>query len=740
MAFDDLIREYGTSYDALRLSIGDALEQLWLEIGGPEAQRAAAFAEAAVELVNAATVETAELTAAYVDLSVGAVTGRPPGPSPLDLADYLVDQLRGGVSGTDVYRRPAVTARRVLAEGRGWDEAMQVAGSRVSAMGAADVGLAHRQAAVDAMGAHREVAGYRRVLTGVSCTLCMVASTQRYLTGALMPIHTRCDCRVAPIIGDVDPGRVINRELYRELKASGAMSRITKGRKATAGTDAARRGQAQARRQAALDRREQLRLELAGEPDVGRQGRLELRIDTQNDIISAADGELDRLGSGPVRRTTRVDGPLAPFDDPTGVGRMANGPTGNPWAQVAADGYPTAWRRPSVVEHGEMGPVLTDARHAATVAKGDGLVARDPVPTTDGPVVPVEAPAKPAPVGRYSEGSPEVLRLAARKNLSPTTAAEQLNRKAAARASEQAAQRAAARSLTVDSPEVIAVAERFGVSADEVMIGRVRVREARRLIADEAARVQSSTFAQLDQVDAAKMTRPPRVRAGGEYDWLEKIDKAERARLARVWFTNAPEYAPDLLAEALDARVGGDWSTDDAAEWWLERTRTIEAAGALRRGKLPSSRAYSGQIDPDLLLPEFAGSGYSVTKVLGPELEAAAHVAQVDRVMLAAEAEQYLGAAALDPQHGPPAWRMSWQTWEAEVRTLEHAAREGIPAEFDIDGVTVVLDPVTVQARLDELVPAWLDEPGTSFEELYARVLATARRGQEVPDYARIPW
>jgi hypothetical protein len=41
---------------------------------------------------------------------------------------------------------------------------------------------------------------YRRVLTGAeNCGLCVVASTQRYRKGDLMPIHPNCDCIVEPL-------------------------------------------------------------------------------------------------------------------------------------------------------------------------------------------------------------------------------------------------------------------------------------------------------------------------------------------------------------------------------------------------------------------------------------------------------------------------------------------------------------------------------------------------------------
>jgi hypothetical protein len=53
---------------------------------------------------------------------------------------------------------------------------------------------------------------YRRVLTGAeNCGLCVVASTQRYRKGDLMPIHPNCDCVVEPLPDDAP--HVLDRDL-----------------------------------------------------------------------------------------------------------------------------------------------------------------------------------------------------------------------------------------------------------------------------------------------------------------------------------------------------------------------------------------------------------------------------------------------------------------------------------------------------------------------------------------------
>lgn len=91
------------------------------------------------------------------------------------------------------------------------------------------------------------------------------------------------------------------------------------------------------------------------------------------------------------------------------------------------------------------------------------------------------------------------------------------------------------------------------------------------------------------------------------------------------------------------------------------------------------------------------------------------------------EALDFLGDA-VSAVEGPSPYRMGFQTWEEEVRDLEHRFRDNLGTATD-------------RRRYAELVPQYLDDPGLDFEDLYSRIVSTARKaGEEVPDYARIPW
>jgi hypothetical protein len=134
----------------------------------------------------------------------------------LDLTGLTAAELRG-VTAEEYARRPLVTVYTELGKGAWWADAVQAGRDRVAAMASMDASLAQRNVA-DEWVSGGKVAGYRRTLTGASCVLCAVASTQRYHRKNLMELHSKCDCGVAPINGADDPGQVINDRLLDKLK------------------------------------------------------------------------------------------------------------------------------------------------------------------------------------------------------------------------------------------------------------------------------------------------------------------------------------------------------------------------------------------------------------------------------------------------------------------------------------------------------------------------------------------
>lgn len=620
--------------------------QAWDTYAGFDDVAAAQFEAAADVLITTAKQQTSTLAVAYMNANDRLAGFTPAGLVP------VVPEIRNGIPTTEVYHRSIVEARRRVAGGMDPVEALAAGRSRAVSTARTDVILANKAEIARGGEIRPHVVGYRRVLTGKSCAFCATASTQRYRSADLMPIHPSCDCDVGEIIGRDDPGQVINRDLLDQLKGTAD----------------------------------------GGRPDYWNGPYL-----------------VDEDGTVRLREVKTITGP---------DGKPLLGPNGAPLRKVEA-GRPL---RVETVEHGELGPTLTDACHATTAA--------DEIPAT--------RPSSPAnvekPRSRAKATDPDVISEANRRGVSPDRVVELREEAAQRRYLEDRARREAAKDLTVDHPDVKKVAEKYGIEPDEVLSARARVADVRKVAREEAARVQADALRELDRLDSIKLRNPPRIgsKTGtgtsarrGEWDWLEQIDERERARLSRQWYGGT--QAPDQFAFNMSNALGRDLSTDEAMDLWLDLNRRAEGAGALRRGKIPSGRAYSDALDLDRLLPELHDEGYDVVKLFGDDLDAAGHVASVERDLVRREALDYLGEAA-SPVEGPSPYRLSFQSWEEEVRDLEYELREGTATARQ-------------RRRYAELVPQYLDEPGLDFEDLYARIVTTARKaGEEVPDYARIPW
>lgn len=114
------------------------------------------------------------------------------------------------------YQRVAEQYRyQVVAKGSSNERARQYALVQVGTAAQTDVTLAVREQVRASLGEIRGITGYRRVLrpelseTG-PCGLCVVAADRIYHVKDLQPIHNRCCCETLPIIGELDPGLILN--------------------------------------------------------------------------------------------------------------------------------------------------------------------------------------------------------------------------------------------------------------------------------------------------------------------------------------------------------------------------------------------------------------------------------------------------------------------------------------------------------------------------------------------------
>lgn len=106
--------------------------------------------------------------------------------------------------------------RTKLAEGQSLQAALSAGASRAVSLATTDLQLAHTHQARASMSGGGG-SGFKRTLSGKEdCALCMIASTQRYHVGDLLPIHPGCDCGVEPIGPGEPAGQVIDPDLLEK--------------------------------------------------------------------------------------------------------------------------------------------------------------------------------------------------------------------------------------------------------------------------------------------------------------------------------------------------------------------------------------------------------------------------------------------------------------------------------------------------------------------------------------------
>lgn len=325
-ATDEAARQvtvYQRTVAAVRAAVLAHLTRVWNGLDQYRDDDIDRWVAAITPTVTAGLAQVAALTDAHLATMIGTLAGTPPKPLGVRTADVTVEALRG-VPAAEVYRRAGVTVWTELAGGV--DLAMAAARglNRATKMAATDLQLAKTHTAKRAVEADKRVVGYRRTLTGSrSCKLCVIASTQRYHRDRLMEIHGSCDCGIAPIVGAEDPGKVINSALLAEAKKSGASAELSLEQAASRSRKSIK---------LADERADEVRRHLASETDPARKVDLEDQLDRWNDRKRKAEMDLARRS-----RT------LEEFRGEHGTIRTI-----------------------STRQHGEIGPVLTDAEHAFT--------------------------------------------------------------------------------------------------------------------------------------------------------------------------------------------------------------------------------------------------------------------------------------------------------------------------------------------------------------------------------------
>lgn len=310
---------YQTVLERVRTRTSAQSVRAFLELGAWDDRDVDRFLERAVPIVERGQAEAVRATDAYMARAIdGELVG-------LDVVDLTGTAVRGGSATIeDVYRRPFVNLWSALGREVPFRDALAGAASRVDATAQTDVALSARAAAVEYAARTPKVTGFRRVTDGRACTLCAVASTQRYKSDELMPIHARCGCTVRPL-GSQDRGAM--REALGDLKRDPAYNDLLLSKAATRSRKAA---------DLAGERRAEVKAELEHEDDPARRRRLEQR---ERDWAQ------------------RERGAQAKAEERTRFLEEARGEHGSDVRSV------------EVHHHGELGPVLGQASHDFTGPK-----------------------------------------------------------------------------------------------------------------------------------------------------------------------------------------------------------------------------------------------------------------------------------------------------------------------------------------------------------------------------------
>lgn len=190
---------YAREVRAVRAAVLNYAGRYWAGLGSYRDEQAALLITKLVPRVEAGQARIGQLTDAYIARLAAQGLGRPISRGPIP--DLTTKGLRG-VSSTVVYTRPFQTVWTGLARGVAMEHAVQAGQDRLLSIAATGLQLANTHSADNAL-SRSGVTTYQRVLSGdQSCALCVIASTQQYHTGNLMPIHNNCSCTVQPSFND----------------------------------------------------------------------------------------------------------------------------------------------------------------------------------------------------------------------------------------------------------------------------------------------------------------------------------------------------------------------------------------------------------------------------------------------------------------------------------------------------------------------------------------------------------
>lgn len=196
----------------IKAQANTAFKIVWDNLEGYNKENLPQLVASAVPISQAAQRQTVDITNALVARRLKRQ------PLTLDHRQFTGQRVRGGVTPEEVYSRPLKRHWHMLKQGATWEEAQASGLAVASASLASDVMLSMRATVAGLQLREPGAWGYQRVPGGNACDFCILASTQRYYTGELEPLHVGCGCGIDVITATDDPGQVINSDRLDAIK------------------------------------------------------------------------------------------------------------------------------------------------------------------------------------------------------------------------------------------------------------------------------------------------------------------------------------------------------------------------------------------------------------------------------------------------------------------------------------------------------------------------------------------
>lgn len=187
-----LVRAYGARTAAIRAQTEAFVTDVWQASGSWHRGDIARIARTVAPVTEAAQHRMAALTDLFLAQVETFHSGRVVPPRGVTAGEVTSQALRG-VDAVELFERTGPTVGSALAKGDTVARASGKGLQRLQKMVAANLQLSKTRTSRRVLRDSERVVGYRRVLNGpVNCGLCVVASTQRYRRGDLLPIHPGC--------------------------------------------------------------------------------------------------------------------------------------------------------------------------------------------------------------------------------------------------------------------------------------------------------------------------------------------------------------------------------------------------------------------------------------------------------------------------------------------------------------------------------------------------------------------